>query len=227
MDTTLPTASDFTFNATSDTSVDARLQPVNEPIALLILAHGAGADHRHAHMQSISEALAHRHISTLRFNFPYMQAGKPRTDKPEICIESLNNARAIAFEKAAGKPLLMGGHSFGGRMSSHYGAEYGHDAQIDGLIYFSFPLHSGAPDRKRATHLPQVTVPQLFLSGTRDKMADPALLATVVDELPLASLHPLHTGDHSYKILKRTRSSEETIYEEAARVAAEWIVSNC
>ena len=76
------------------------------------------------------------------------------------------------------------------------------------------------------THLPQVTVPQLFLSGTRDKMADPVLLRTVVDELPLASLHLLHTGDHSYKTLIRKRSSGETIYEESARVAAEWIASN-
>ena len=227
MERTLATASDFTFNATPAVSVDARLQPAPESIALLILAHGAAADHRHAHMQSISEALAHGHISTLRFNFPYMQAGKPRTDKLETCIESLNNARAIAFAKAAGKPLLMGGHSFGGRMSSHYGAEYGNDARIDGLIYFSFPLHPGTPDRKRMTHLPQVTVPQLFLSGTRDKMADPVLLRTVVDELPLASFHLLHTGDHSYKTLIRKRSSGETIYEEAARVAAEWIASNC
>ena len=156
-----------------------------------------------------------------------MQAGKPRTDKLEICIESLNKARAIAFARAAGKPLLMGGHSFGGRMSSHYGAEYGNDARIDGLIYFSFPLHPGTPDRKRTTHLLQVIVPQLFLSGTRDKMADPVLLRTVVDELRLASLHLLNTGDHSYKTLIRKRSSRETIYEEAARVAAEWIVSNC
>ena len=140
MERTLATASDFTFNATPAASVDARLQPAPESIALLILAHGAAADHRHAHMQSISEALAHRHISTLRFNFPYMQAGKPPTDKLEICIESLNNARAIAFAKAAAKPLLMGGHSFGGRMSSNCGAEYGNDARIDGLIYFSFPL---------------------------------------------------------------------------------------
>ena len=226
MDIRSPTTQ-MTFDATSDATVDGTFQSTNTPIAMLILAHGAGADHRHAHMQSLSESLAHQHISTLRFNFPYMQAGKPRTDKPAICIESLGNACNVARDIAGGCPLFMGGHSFGGRMSSHYGAEYGNNAGVKGLIYFSFPLHSGAPDRKRASHLESVTVPQLFLSGTRDKMADLTLLQTVVDELPLATLHPLHTGDHGYKILKRTRTSEESIYDEAARVTAEWISAIC
>ena len=223
MDSLLQTATHMTFDATSEATVDATFQPANAPQATLILAHGAGADHRHAHMQSLSESLARRQISTLRFNFPYMQAGKPRTDKPAVCLESFGNARNVALDLADGGPLFMGGHSFGGRMSSLYGAEYGDDSGIECLIYFSFPLHSGAPDRKRASHLESVTVHQLFLSGTRDKMAELTLLQTVVDELPLATLHPLHTGDHGYKILKRTRTSEESIYNEAARVAAEWI----
>ena len=192
-----------------------------QPIAALVLAHGAGAGFKHTNMQSIAEALAEHSIATLRFNFPYMQAGKKRTDRPEVACAAIS----AAFDFAAGEfdgPLLAGGHSFGGRMTSLAAAE----GQIDprALIFFSFPLHQPKkPDRKRATHLPDVPCPMLFLSGTRDDLADRSLLTEVVDELPKAQVHWLETGNHSYVVLKRTRTNPLTIFEEIGQEAERFI----
>jgi predicted alpha/beta-hydrolase family hydrolase len=210
------------FKATGDARVSALYAEPSDANALLVLAHGAGADMTHNHMQAISDALNERNIATFRFNFPYMEAGKPRTDRPEICIETFANALLAVAGLRQDLPVFLGGHSFGGRMSSHFAASQS-GAGIRGLIYFSFPLHAGKPESRRAEHMTDIQLPQLFLSGTRDKMADAALLQKVAGELPDASVHLLDTGDHSYKILKRTRQSEETIYEEAARVAARFI----
>lgn len=180
---------------------------------------------RHAHMQNIADALSRQSIATFRFNFPYMEAGGGRTDKPEICVETFANAIALARERAGSLPIFIGGHSFGGRMSSHYAAERGGDDEaIEGLVYFSFPLHPAKkPDTRRAVHLRDIAQPQLFLSGTRDALADPELLRATVASLPNAILHELDTADHGFRILKRTRQSAEDVYDEAARIAAGWI----
>ena len=182
------------------------------PIAAVVLAHGAGAGFKHANMQSIAEALAEESIATLRFNFPYMQAGKKRTDRPEVACAAITAAYGIAVNEFKG-PVFAGGHSFGGRMASLAAAQ----KQIDptALIFFSFPLHQPKkPDRKRATHLPEILCPMLFLSGTRDDLAEQPLLNEVVDELPDARVHWLETGNHSYVVLKRTRTHPLTIFEE-------------
>lgn len=206
--------------------VSALWQSPDGSAAVLVLAHGAGANMQHAHMQNIADALGQRSIATLRFNFPYMEAGGGRTDKPEVCIETIGNAISLAREHAGDLPLFVGGHSFGGRMSSHYAAERRGDIgdDIEGLVYFSFPLHPAKkPDTKRAAHLTDIELPQLFLSGTRDALADLELLTSIVTELPGATLHELDTADHSFRILKRTRQSEESVYDEAARIAADWM----
>jgi predicted alpha/beta-hydrolase family hydrolase len=191
---------------------------------LLILAHGAGANMRHATMQAIAERLAEVGIATLRFNFPFMEAGRPRVDSPEVSGATIRAAAATAREVAPGLPLLAGGHSFGGRMTTNAAAESPIEG-VKGIILFSFPLHMpDKPATKRAEHLSSVTVPMLFLSGTRDKLADLDLLKPVVEKLnPLAALHLLDTADHSYKILKRTRESKEDVFVEMARVVREWI----
>ena len=215
---------EFSFLATPEKgNVDAILQRPNKTTALLILAHGAGGDLHHRHMAALAEAFYGRNIATLRFNFPYTQQGKPRTDTPAVCIETFKNAIAAARKKVRRLPLFIGGHSFGGRMSSHYKAETG-DTRVSGLIFCSFPLHNPKkPDTTRAEHLYGVETPMLFLSGTRDPMADLVLLKPTVKKIMHAQLHQLDTADHSYKILKRTRESKEDVYAEAARVAASWI----
>lgn len=220
------TIEELSFDVGSDKgSVDALLLKPRAPRALMVLAHGAGANFRHHHMTSIAEGLLANNIATLRFNFPYMQQGKPRTDNVAVCIEAFSNAIKLARSKVRKAPLYLGGHSFGGRMASHYAAET-QDNRLGGLIFFSFPLHNAKkPEIKRAAHLDSITVPMLFLSGTRDALADLSLLNPIVSDLQNATLHPLETGDHSYKILKRTRESTEDIYTEATRVAASWISS--
>lgn len=192
---------------------------------LLVLAHGAGANMRSNAMQSIAEALADQHIATLRYNFPYMEEGRPRTDSPDVAVATISAAVAEAHQLAPDLPLLAGGHSFGGRMTSTAASRNAID-KVTGIVLFSFPLHMpDKPSTTRAEHLASVTQPMLFLTGTRDKLADLTLLQPVIDGLENATLHLIDTGDHSYKVLKRTRESKEDVFVETARVAKNWTLS--
>jgi uncharacterized protein len=187
--------------------------------ALLVFGHGAGAGMRHASLQSIAEALARCEIGTLRFQFPYMEAGRPRTDSQEVAVATILAALREARARERTVPLFAGGHSFGGRMASHAAALHALDAS--GLIFCSFPLHTPErPDVARAVHLAKVSLPMLFLSGERDAMAERTRMEAVVQDLGArAELHWLATADHGYKILKRTRRSAESVFDEIARVA--------
>jgi predicted alpha/beta-hydrolase family hydrolase len=152
-----------------------------------------------------------------------MEAGRPRVDSPQVSAATVCAAAAKARELAPDLTLLSGGHSFGGRMTTTAASESLIDG-LKGLVLCSFPLHMpDKPSTKRAEHLSSVTVPMLFLSGTRDKLADLDLLKPVVEKLDgLATLHLLDTADHSYKILKRTRESKEDVFAEMARVIKDW-----
>ena len=194
-----------------------------DAIAALVLAHGAGAGMSHASMQSIADAFERQAIATLRFNFPFIEAGRNRTDSPAVATATIAAAFAEAKRRTS-LPLWLGGHSFGGRMASH--AVLDQDIDPRGLIFCSFPLHM--PDkmsRSRADHLPSIRLPMLFLSGTRDAMAAPELLEAVVGELPTAQLHWLETADHGYRILKRSRTNPENVFDEISRTAREFIES--
>jgi len=161
-------------------------------------------------------------VATFRYNFPYMEYGKGR-DSQEVCTATVRSAVAAAHMAAPDLPLLAGGHSFGGRMTSTAASESPLDG-VSGLVFFSFPLHQpGKPETKRADHLSAVTIPMLFLSGTRDEMADLDLLKSVCKKLgKRATLHPLDTADHGFRILKRSRKSDEDVFVEMARVVREW-----
>lgn len=189
---------------------------------LLVLGHGASTTMRHATLQALAEALADARIATFRYNFPYAEHGKGR-DAQAVCTETIRSAIAAARKAAPGLPLLAGGHSFSGRMTSTAASEAPLDG-VQGLVFFSFPLHQpGKPETKRADHLAAVTVPMLFLSGTRDELADMALLRPVCEKLGRrATLHAVDTADHGYKVLKRSRSSDEDVFVEMARVVREW-----
>ena len=212
--------------ALPDVQLDGEWLIPSEPIAAIVLAHGAGAGFKHANMQAIAEHLAEQNIASMRFNFPYMQAGQRRTDRPEVACAAIQAAYGVAQEGLVHQnlniPLLAGGHSFGGRMTSLATAQGMMDPA--GLIFFSFPLHQPKkPDRKRAAHLPDISAPMLFLSGTRDDLAEHTLLTTVVDELPRARIHWLETGNHSYVILKRTRTNPMPIFEEIGLAARAFV----
>ena len=205
-----------------ESTLPAIYSPAGNASALLVLAHGAGADFEHEHIKALSVALNSEGISTLRFNFPFMQEGRRRVDNPDVCIDTIARAVATANRLCPKVRLFIGGHSFGGRMSTHYAVEQPSTAV--GLILFSFPLHpSKKPAIKRAAHLGYINEPMLFLSGDRDMLAEAALLKSVTGPLANARLHWLETADHSYNILKRTRKSAENVYAEAARIASAWI----
>lgn len=190
---------------------------------LIVLAHGAGAGCEHPHMLAISSALAAVDISSLRFNFPFIEKGHRRVDKKEICLAALDAAIEQAQQLAPDARLILGGHSFGGRMGTHLMAERPR-TEVKAVVLFSFPLHpADKPAVTRAAHLPEIKVPMLFLSGDRDKLAERGLMQKTVGDYPEARLHWLETADHSYNILKRTRVSTEDIYAEAARVTRQWL----
>ncbi|MBX7054278.1 MAG: hypothetical protein K1X36_04915 [Pyrinomonadaceae bacterium] len=192
---------------------------------LFVLGHGASTNMRHATMQSIAEALAERGIATFRYNFPYSEKGGGR-DSQAVCVETIRNACRAANQAAPDLPLLAGGHSFGGRMTSTAQSEAPLDGVV-GLVFFSYPLHlPGRPDTKRAEHLAEIDVPMLFLSGTRDELATLDLLTPTIKSLGnMATLHLIETANHSYKVLKKSRTSDEDVFGEMARVAGNWAES--
>ncbi len=189
---------------------------------LLVLGHGASTNMRNKTLQTIAERMADVGIATFRYNFPYMEHGRGR-DSKETVTSTVRSAVAAAHREAPDLPLLAGGHSFSGRMTSTAASESPLE-NVKGLVFFAFPLHPpGKPGTTRADHLSDVTIPMLFLSGTRDTLAELDLLQPVVNNLGhVATLHLLDTADHGFRILKRTRSSEEDVFVEMARVTLEW-----
>ena len=173
-------------------------------------------------LAAIADALAEEDIATFRYNFPYSENGRGRDGK-DVCTATIRSAIAAAKKAAPNLPVLAGGHSFSGRMTSTAVSESPLDG-VSGLVFFSFPLHpSGAPDTKRAEHLDAVKIPMLFLSGTRDALAELNLLQPAVKRLgKSATFHLVDTADHSFKILKKTRNASEDVFAEMARVVREW-----
>ena len=193
----------------------------DDAVAALVLAHGAGAGMRHASMQAIADAFERRGVATLRFDFPFMAQGRNRVDSPAVAMQAIADAFAAAAERTE-LPLWLGGHSFGGRMASHAGVDLALPAA--GLVFCSFPLHMpGKPDTKRAQHLAAIRQPMLFLSGTRDDLAEASLLEPLVRSLPTATLHWLDTADHGYRVLKRSRTRTDSVFDEMADITRAFV----
>lgn len=189
---------------------------------LLVIGHGASSNMRHPMLQNIAECMTDAGIATFRYNFPYSENGRGR-DPNGVCIATVRSAVAAAHRTAQDLPLLAGGHSFSCRMTSTAESESPLE-NVRGLVFFAFPLHPARkPDIKRADHLNNVTIPMLFLSGTRDDLAQLELLRPVCKNLGTrAKLHLLDTADHGFRILKRSRKNEEDVFVEMARVVREW-----
>ena len=191
--------------------VSARIDRAKEHRACLVFAHGAGAGMLHSTLEQIASKCTQAGISIVRFNFPYMEAKKNRTDAQPVATLAIKSALELAQSELTG-PYYLGGHSFGGRMSTH--AVVDHDLDVEGLILCSFPLHTPKNvHTKRADHLDEVKVPMLFLSGTRDGMANKELMEGVVSRVE-GTLHWLDTADHGYKVLKRTRTRTDDVFDE-------------
>jgi predicted alpha/beta-hydrolase family hydrolase len=198
---------------------------------LLALGHGAGAGMRHAFMETVADLLAERGVVTLRYQFPYMEAGARRPDRPPIAHATVRAATAAAVEVAAEisgagadpLPVFAGGKSFGSRMTSGAAAESPLPG-VHGLVFLGFPLHpAGRPGADRADHLAAVGVPMLFVQGTRDRLADLDLLRPVLSDLgPRATLHVVEGADHSFHVLKRSGRTDAEALRELADAVESW-----
>ncbi|HEV8339567.1 MAG TPA: alpha/beta family hydrolase [bacterium] len=187
--------------------------------AVLVLGHGAGGTLHTAHLARFAAAVAARGITAVRFNFPYAEARRRVPDRQPI-LEACYRAAAshIAERSARGVDLFLGGRSMGGRIASHLVAD-GHPAR--GLVFVSYPLHPPRePERLRAVHLERITIPMLFLQGTRDAFARSDLLARTLDRLPTATLHLIEGGDHGLTVRGREAAA---VIAEVADVAARWV----
>jgi hypothetical protein len=190
---------------------------------LLVLAHGAGAGMHHPFLIAVSEELASQSIATFRYQFSYMEQGGGRPDPPAILVATVRAAVQAATEAAPDLPLLAGGKSLGGRMTST-AASQSPLSGVQGLVFFGFPLHPpGQPSTERARHLHSVTVPMLFLQGTRDKLAELEWLRPVCRDLgSLAQLQIIEGADHSFGVLKRSGRSARDVLQELGTTVAEW-----
>jgi uncharacterized protein len=213
--------------------VEARLMRPADARWLLVLAHGAGAGMRHPFMEHLARELAAYGVATFRYQFPYMQQQRKRPDQPAVLTATVRAALAAADESDPDLPLLGGGKSLGGRMTSLAFAEAsstgtsGAISRLRGLVFFGFPLHqAGRPGTERAEHLKRVCVPMLFVQGTRDTLADLALLRPVCAKLaPRARLHCVESADHSFHVLKRSGTTDADVLREIARTVATWAES--
>ena len=223
----MATVGDLRFAVEGGGEVSALLSRPAKARWLLVLAHGAGAGMSHPFMARLADELAAVGVATLRYQFPYMEERRRVPDAPAVLTATVVAAVRAAAKAAPGLPLLAGGKSMGGRMTSQAAAEHSLDGALDGvrgLVFFGFPLHPpGRPATKRAGHLANVTAPMLFLQGTRDTFADLKLLRPVCAKLgSRATLHVIETADHSFHVLKRSGRTDAEVLRELAETMMSW-----
>jgi hypothetical protein len=177
----------------------------------------------HSFMEKVAAGLGERHVATLRYQFPYMEKGSKRPDSPAVAHAAVRAAVAEAARRCEGVPLIAGGKSFGGRMTSQAQALQPL-AGVRGLAFFGFPLHpAGKPSNERAKHLADIDVPMLFLQGTRDALAELTLLEPVVKSLGRsATLHPVGDADHSFHVLARSGRNDGEVMNEILDAFTAW-----
>ena len=205
-------------------TLSALLQLPQDAAAVFVFAHGAGAGMNHPFMADLAQALGAQGVATLRYQFPFMEQGSKRPDAPAVAQAAVRAAVAQAAAQVPGLPLYAGGKSFGGRMTSQAQAAQAL-AGVRGLVFVGFPLHpAGKPGTDRAAHLSQLQLPMLFLQGTRDALADLALVrATTAQLAPRATLHVVDGADHAFHVPARSGRSDAQVLEELAATAASWM----
>jgi predicted alpha/beta-hydrolase family hydrolase len=192
---------------------------------LLVLAHGAGAGMSHPFLGKLAAELASVEVATFRYQFPYMEQRRRVPDSPPLLKSTVRAAVRAASETAPDLPILAGGKSMGGRMTSQAAADHPPELErVRGLVFFGFPLHPpGNPGTKRAEHLAQVRIPMLFLQGTRDQFADLKLLRPICASLGArATLHEIETADHSFHVLKSSGKTDAEVMRELAQSVRTW-----
>jgi uncharacterized protein len=192
--------------------------------ACYVLAHGAGAGMAHPFMAAVAAELGQRGIATLRYQFPYMEQGGRRPDPPRLAQATVRAAVAAASRLMPELPLVAGGKSFGGRMTSQAQAA----APLPGvraLIFLGFPLHpAGRPSQDRGRHLFDVQVPMLFLQGTRDALAALPEIEPLCGALGVrATLRLVPDADHSFHVPARSGRTDAEVRGDMLDALAEWI----
>jgi uncharacterized protein len=192
--------------------------------ACYVLAHGAGAGMTHPFMAAVAAGLGERGVATLRYQFPYMEQGSKRPDAPKLAHATVRAAVAEAVRHVPKLPLVAGGKSFGGRMTSQAQA-IAPLAGVRGLAFLGFPLHPAKkPSDERAQHLFDVRIPMVFLQGTRDALADLALLEALVERLGARATLTLFAGaDHSFHVAGRGAPSDAEVRDTMLDALAAWI----
>jgi hypothetical protein len=180
----------------------------------------------HPFMAAIATGLSELRIATLRYQFPYMERGSRRPDVPELCHATVRAAVTEASRLTPGLPLIAGGKSFGGRMTSQAQARSPLPG-VRGLAFFGFPLHSaGRPSSDRARHLFEVGIPMLFLQGTRDELADLKSMQALTGQLgERATLKLFQEADHSFHVPARTGRKDPEVRSELLQDLAGWVES--
>jgi predicted alpha/beta-hydrolase family hydrolase len=220
------TAEPVTITLDDTTAVSGLLLAPSRPRACYVLAHGAGAGMTHPFMQAVAEGLGQRGIATLRYQFPYMERRSRRPDPPRLAHATVRAAVAMAAQRVPALPLVAGGKSFGGRMTSQAQAASPLPG-VRGLVSLGFPLHPpGRPSDERAEHLADVQVPMLFLQGTRDELAEMGLLHPVIERLGTrATLRVLQDADHSFHVPARSGRKDADVRAEMLDALAAWVAS--
>jgi uncharacterized protein len=214
----------LSFSVGDGLRVSARLALPPHARACYVLAHGAGAGMEHPFMTAMAVGLAERGVATLRYQFPYMERGSRRTDPPQLCHATVRAAVAEGARLAPELPLIAGGRSFGGRMTSQ-AQSLAPLPGVRGLAFLGFPLHpAGRPADTRAEHLTRVQIPMLFLQGTRDALAERSLLEALLTRLgPRASLCWLDEADHSFHVAARSGRNEAQVRSTLCAALCTWM----
>ncbi|MEQ9403496.1 MAG: alpha/beta fold hydrolase [Cyclobacteriaceae bacterium] len=194
-----------------------------KPSGVVILAHGAGAGMHHPFMTDLAKELATSGLHVVRFNFPYMEEGRKSPGSPKKNIESWKLIINHTTKTFPNLPIYVSGKSYGGRMASHLLSETTPE-NVEGIIYYGFPLHAPGKDSKdRAAHLNMIKVPQLFLQGEKDKLANINLVSEVIDELRNSILIKIDNADHSFNVPKRTGFSKKDMIQKLAGHTTDFI----
>jgi uncharacterized protein len=221
-------AKQVTVEVDNTQSVSGLLLMPKNPFACYVLAHGAGAGMSHPFMTAVAEGLHEREMATLRYQFPYMEKGSKRPDRPQLAHATIRAAVAAAARLAPAIPLIAGGKSFGARMTSQAQAA-APLPNVVGLAFIGFPLHpAGKPSAERAAHLSDVRIPMLFLQGTRDALAERQILAMVLERLSGSTEpHLIEHADHSFHVPVRSGTTDKQVLEELLDALVVWTRRVC
>jgi predicted alpha/beta-hydrolase family hydrolase len=203
--------------------VSTILMTPDNPKAVMVLGHGAGAGMEHQFMSQLADNLATFGIASLRYNFPYMEQGRRTPTSPAISQATIKAAVDEAHQLFPAHLLLVGGKSYGGRMSSQAQSNQLLTG-VSGLIFYGFPLHApGKPGDQRGEHLKNIKIPMLFVQGSRDKLANLAYLRPLVENLGhQATMEVIEGADHGFNMLKSASKTSTEVQLELAKMTAKW-----